>query len=79
MPKDFVGQLIENKNQKRKGFIEPRIPAMVANVPDTGVAYKAGLRKHDIIKGIDSASFVYYDQMSDLLETAKKIKMLFLP
>ena len=27
MPKDFVGQLIENKNQKRKGFIEPRIPA----------------------------------------------------
>lgn len=71
LPKDFVGQLIENKNQKRKGFIEPRIPAMVANVPDTGVAYKAGLRKHDIIKGIDSASFVYFDQMSDLLETKK--------
>ena len=71
LPKDFVGQLIENKNQKRKGFIEPRFPAMVAYVPDTAEAYKAGLRKHDIIKGIDSNRFDYFDQMSDLLETKK--------
>lgn len=77
LPKDFVGQLIENKNQKRKGFIEPRIPSMVAYVPDTAVAYKAGLRKHDIIKGIDSVKFDYYDQMSDLLET-KKNKIVLL-
>jgi regulator of sigma E protease len=77
LPKDFVGQLIENKNKKRKGFIEPRTPAMVAYVPDTSVAYKAGLRKHDIIKGIDSSRFDYFDQMSDLLES-KKNKVVLL-
>lgn len=71
LPKDFVGQLIENKNQKRKGFIGPRFPAMVAYIPDTASAYKAGLRKHDIIVGIDSSRFEYFDQMSDLLETKK--------
>ena len=71
LPKDFVGQLIENKNQKRKGFIEPRFPAMVATVSDTAVAYKAGLRKNDIIIGIDSVRFEYFDQLSDILETKK--------
>ncbi len=76
LPKDFVGQLIENKNQKRKGFIESRFPAMVAFVPDTGVAYKAGLRKYDIIKGIDSNRFDYFDQMSDVLETKKNKEVL---
>ena len=76
LPKDFVGQLIENKNQKRKGFIESRFPAMVAFVPDTGVAYKAGLRKYDIIKGIDSNRFDYFDQMSDVLESKKNKEVL---
>ena len=71
LPKDFVGQLIENKNQKRKGFIEPRFPAMVAVVADTARAYKAGLRKNDIIIGIDSIRFQYFDQLSDILETKK--------
>jgi len=73
LPKDFVGQLIENKNQKRKGFIEPRFPAMVAVVADTARAYKAGLRKNDIIIGIDSIRFEYFDQLSDILETKKNI------
>ena len=71
LPKDFVGQLIENKNQKRKGFIEPRFPAMVATVSDTSKAYKAGLRKNDIIIGIDSVRLEYFDQLSDILETKK--------
>jgi regulator of sigma E protease len=71
LPKDFVGQLIENKNQKRKSFIEPRFPAMVAYIPDTAVAYKAGLRKHDMIKGVDSNRIEYFDQLSDLLENKK--------
>lgn len=76
LPKDFVGQLIENKNQKRKGFIESRFPAMVAYLPDTGIAYKAGLRKYDVIKGIDSGRFEYFDQMLDLLETKKNKEVL---
>lgn len=76
LPKDFVGQLIENKNQKRKGFIEPRFPAMVALVPDTSRAYKAGLRKNDVIVGIDSARFQYFDELSDILDTKKDKEVL---
>jgi len=71
LPKDFVGQLIENKNQKRKGFIGARFPAMVSMVPDTSVAYKAGLRKNDLIIGIDSSRFQFFDQLSDILDTKK--------
>jgi regulator of sigma E protease len=76
LPKDFVGQLIENKNQKRKGFIEPRFPAMVANVADTSTAYKAGLRKNDILVGIDSVRFQYFDELSDVLDTKKNKQVL---
>ena len=76
LPKDFVGQLIDNKNQKRKGFIEPRFPAMVAIIPDSARAYKAGLRKHDIITGVDSMRFAYFDQLTDILDTKKNKDVL---
>ncbi len=76
LPKDFVGQLIENKNQKRKGFIEPRFPALVYMVSDTSVAYKAGLRKNDMIVGLDSNRFLFFDQLSDMLDTKKNKDVL---
>ncbi|MCX6316790.1 MAG: RIP metalloprotease RseP [Bacteroidetes bacterium] len=76
LPPDFVGRLIENKNQKRKGFIEPRFPAMVNNIKDTSRAYKAGLRKNDVIIGIDSARFSFYDEMSDVLDSCKNKNVL---
>ncbi|MEQ1677705.1 MAG: RIP metalloprotease RseP [Chitinophagaceae bacterium] len=76
LPENFIGQLIENKNQKRKGFIEPRFPAMVARVEDTSSAYKAGLRKNDIIIGIDSVRFQYFDELSDVLDTKKNKEVL---
>lgn len=76
LPKDFVGQLIENKNQKRKGFIEPRFPAIVYIVSDTSRAYKAGLRKNDMIVGLDSTRFQFFDQLSDLLDTRKNKDVL---
>jgi regulator of sigma E protease len=76
LPEDFVGQLVDNKNQKRKGFIEPRFPAMVARVSDTSGAYKAGLRTNDIIVGIDSVRFEFFDQMSDILDTVKNKQVL---
>jgi regulator of sigma E protease len=72
----FIGQLIENKNKKRTGFIEPRIPAMVLRVNDTSTAYKAGLRKNDLIVGIDSVRFGYFDELSDILETKKNKTVL---
>lgn len=76
LPKDFVGQLIENKNQKRKGFIEPRFPAIVYIVSDTSRAYKAGLRKNDMIVGLDSTRFQFFDQLSDMLDTRKNKDVL---
>ncbi len=76
LPENFIGQLIENKNQKRKGFIEPRFPPMVARVDDTSSAYKAGLRKNDIIIGIDSVRFQYFDELSDVLDTKKNTQVL---
>ncbi len=76
LPKDFVGQLIENKNQKRKGFISYRYPAMVANVSDTSTAYKAGLRKNDLIVGLDSTRLQFFDELSDLLDTKKNQTIL---
>jgi regulator of sigma E protease len=77
LPEDFIGDLIENKNKKRKGFIEPRFPVLVAEVKDTSGAYKAGLRRHDQIIGIDSTRFSFYDEMSDILD-AKKSKQILL-
>lgn len=76
LPENFIGQLIENKNQKRTGFIEPRFPAMVARVSDSSGAYKAGLRKNDIIVGIDSVRFDYFDELSDILDTKKNKTVL---
>lgn len=72
----FIGQLVDNKNKKRKGFIEPRIPAMVLRVSDTAGAYKAGLRKNDVIVGIDSTRFGYFDELTEILETKKNKTVL---
>lgn len=76
LPLDFIGQLIENKNQKRKGFIEARRPAMVYMVSDTSAAWKAGLRKNDVVIGVDSVRFQFYDQLTDALETRKNRNVL---
>jgi regulator of sigma E protease len=71
LPENFVGQLIVNKNQKRRAFVEPRFPVLVAKVSDTSAAYKAGLRENDYIVGIDSTHFRFYDEMMDILDTRK--------
>lgn len=47
LDKDLIGQLVENRNKDRRGFLEARRPAIVYFVPDTGAAYKAGLRPGD--------------------------------
>jgi regulator of sigma E protease len=71
LPEDFIGQLIENKNQKRNGFVEVRMPALIYDLPDTSVAYKAGIRKNDLITGIDSNKVQFYDEMYSLLQKNK--------
>lgn len=67
LPVDLIGQIVENKRKDISSFLEPRIPIMVFIVPDTMNAYKAGLRKNDIIIGVDSARFNFYDELKNEL------------
>ncbi|MBS1621270.1 MAG: RIP metalloprotease RseP [Bacteroidetes bacterium] len=67
LPVDMLGQLIENRNKDASLFLEPRIPVMVMYVPDTGTAYKAGLRKNDRIIGINSDTIHFYDELKNSL------------
>jgi regulator of sigma E protease len=71
LPENFIGQLIENKNQKRNGFVEVRFPALIFDLPDTSIAYEAGIRKNDLIVGIDSNRFQFYDEMYTQLQHNK--------
>ncbi|MFM7672846.1 MAG: RIP metalloprotease RseP [Bacteroidota bacterium] len=71
LPENFVEQLVENKNQPRKGFIEPRIPAWVCQVEDTSSAYRSGLRVNDKIVGLDSVPLQFFDELADQLQTKK--------
>ena len=76
LPPNFVELLVENKNQPRKGFIEPRIPAWVNEVADTSPAYRAGLRKNDQIVGLDSVRLQFFDELADQLQSKKSSSVL---
>jgi len=67
LPEDFIGELIENRNKEKGGFIEPRKPALVKFVPDTSKIFKAGLRPNDQVVGIDSARFGFFDELQNHL------------
>jgi regulator of sigma E protease len=76
LPSNFVELLVENKNQPRKGFIEPRIPAWVNEVADSSPAYRAGLRKNDQIVGLDSVRLQFFDELADQLQSKKNSAVL---
>jgi regulator of sigma E protease len=71
LPVDLIGQLVENKNKNRGGFVEPRTPAMVYRVDDTSKVYMAGLRKNDLIVGIDSSGVQFFDELQNKLTDNK--------
>jgi len=71
LPVDLIGQIVENKNRNRGGFVEPRTPAMVYRVEDTSRAYIAGLRKNDQIIGIDSLRIQFFDELQNELAKNK--------
>ena len=68
LPPDLIGQLVENRRKGNGIFIEPRKPAIAFLVPDTSRVYKAGLRKNDVIIGIDSSRFQFFDELQNHLE-----------
>ncbi len=71
LDKDLIGQLVENRNKDRRGFLEARRPAIAFFVPDTGTAFKAGLRPGDKMLAINNNSFEFYDQLQEQLPAYK--------
>jgi regulator of sigma E protease len=71
LPESFIGQLIVNRNKDKGGFVEPRRLAMVAEVSDTSKIFKAGLRNNDLIVGIDSLRFRFFDELQNNLDAYK--------
>lgn len=70
MPKDLIGQLVEKKRD-RNPLLEPRIPALINEVPDTLNAYKAGLRKGDRVLAVDGVATPFWDQLKNKLVNSK--------
>ncbi len=72
MPVDLIGKLVEKKKLAEGPLISPRIPVIISVLDDTSVAYKAGLRKGDVILGIDTIQTKYYDEFSAFMKKQKK-------
>lgn len=72
MPVDLIGKLVEKKKMADGPLISPRIPVIISQIADTGVAYKAGFRKGDVIIGVDTVQTQFYDQFSEFMQKQKK-------
>ncbi|OBQ57435.1 RIP metalloprotease RseP [Tamlana sp. s12] len=68
MPVDFLSQLMD---AKEKGFISLRQPFVVVQVQDSSANYSSGLKKGDIIVGMNDQATKYADQVIASLETLK--------
>jgi regulator of sigma E protease len=68
IPEDFVGKLVE----KRKAMlIYPRIPFIVAEIPDTSINNSADLAAKDRVVGIEGVPIKYYDEYKPIIDTLK--------
>ena len=76
LPVDLIGQLVENRRKDVTGFLEPRMPALVYRIDDTSRIYKAGLRKNDMIVGIDSVKLGFFDELKNHLLRKKNDSIL---
>ena len=69
-PVNFIGQLVE---KKKSGIplIQPRIPAIIKEVPDSLPAFKAGLQKGDQIVKVNGTPTPFYDNVRQTLSQSK--------
>ncbi len=72
MPVDLIGKLVEKKKMSEGPLISPRVPVIVAEIRDTSVAYKAGLRAGDLILSVDSVKTQFYDEFASVMKKQKK-------
>jgi regulator of sigma E protease len=67
-PEDFLAQLIDSKE---KGFISLRMPFAIVKVPDSSANKNSGIKKGDIIVGLNDFETKYVDQVKVGLEKFK--------
>ncbi|GAA4295257.1 RIP metalloprotease RseP [Aestuariibaculum suncheonense] len=68
LPENFLAQLIDSKE---KSFISLREPFVVVQVPDTSFNIDSGLKKGDIIVGVNGNKTRYADQVKGYLNQFK--------
>lgn len=71
MPVDLIGKLVEKKKMTDGPLISPRVPTLVIDIKDTSAAYRAGLRKGDMITAIDSMATPFMDDLKLVAEARK--------
>ena len=67
-PQDILAQLIDSK---QKDFIDLREPFIVIQIPDTSFNKKSGIKKGDIIVGLNDYKTKYADEVKAGLEKFK--------
>ncbi len=72
MPVDLIGQIVERKKKTEGPFMSPRTPVIVLDVEDTSNAFKAGLKKGDVIQEINGVAVAFYDQFTVEMKKKKK-------
>lgn len=68
MPEDFLSQLIDSK---QRGLVDLRTPFAIVEVPDSSQNKNSGIRKGDIIIGLNDYKTKYSDQVKLALEQFK--------
>jgi regulator of sigma E protease len=68
MPEDFLSQLIDSKE---RGLVDLRTPFAIVEVPDSSQNKNSGIRKGDIIIGLNDYKTKYSDQVKLALEQFK--------
>jgi regulator of sigma E protease len=79
IPVNFLNKVIENRKVAR-GFITPRLPAIVGKLidkTDTLKAYKAGIRENDIVLFADSTPIKFFDEIGTAIENKKNKVVVF--
>ena len=67
-PEDFLSQLIDSKE---RGIIDLRMPFAIVEVPDSSQNKNSGIKKGDIIIGLNDYKTKYADEVKSALEKLK--------
>src|SRR5690606_19962819 len=68
LPHDLLSQLIDSKD---RSFIDLRMPFLISEVPDSSFNKNSGIKKGDVIIGLNNINTKYTDQLIPALKTLK--------